>query len=48
MQRVMNQDLPSLWLYDPPVPAEYVNTLHNYLPAPYSYETWNTWEWWKG
>lgn len=48
MQKVMNQDLPSLWLYDPPVPAEYANTLHNYLPAPYSYETWNTWEWWKG
>jgi peptide/nickel transport system substrate-binding protein len=48
MQRVMNQDMPSLWLYDPPVPAEYANTLHNYLPAPYSYETWNTWEWWKG
>jgi peptide/nickel transport system substrate-binding protein len=47
MQRIMNQDLPSLWMYDPPVPAVYSNNLHNYHPAPYSYETWNAWEWWK-
>ncbi|HWE60874.1 MAG TPA: hypothetical protein VHB98_04115, partial [Chloroflexota bacterium] len=48
MAKIMNHDMPSLWMYDPPVPAEYRNKLHNYSPAPYSYETWNTWEWWKG
>ena len=47
MQQIMNRDMPSLWLYDPPVPSEYRNTLHNYRPGPYSYETWNTWEWYK-
>jgi len=48
MQRVMNRDLPSLWMYDPPVPSAYRTTLHNYKPAPFNYETWNAWEWWKG
>jgi len=24
-----------------------IDNLHNYAPAPNSYETWNTWEWWK-
>ena len=48
MQRIMANDLPALWLYSPPTPSEYRNTLHNYAPGPYSYETWNTWEWWKG
>lgn len=48
MQVIMNRDMPSLWMYDPPAPAEYSNKLHNYAPAPNSYETWNTWEWWKG
>ncbi len=47
MQRIMNQDVPSLWLYNPPTPAEYSNALHGYAPSPYGYETWNTWEWWK-
>jgi peptide/nickel transport system substrate-binding protein len=47
MQQIMNTDMPSLWLYDPPAPAEYNDNLHNYAPAPYSYELWNTWEWWK-
>jgi peptide/nickel transport system substrate-binding protein len=48
MQEVMHDDLPSLWLYDPPNLYEYRNTLHNYVPGPISGETWNTWEWWKG
>ncbi len=47
MQAIMNRDLPALWLYNPPTPAEYSNKLHNYAPAPFAYETWNTWEWWK-
>jgi len=48
MQQQMNTDLPALWLYDPPVLDMHSNTLHNYAPAPYSYETWNSWQWWKG
>jgi peptide/nickel transport system substrate-binding protein len=48
MQVIMNHDLPSLWLYDPPTLHMYRNTLHNYAPGPFSFETWNTWEWWKG
>jgi len=48
MQRIMADDLPALWLYSPPTPSEYSNALHNYAPGPFSYETWNTWDWWKG
>ncbi len=48
MQQQMHDDLPALWLYDPPVLDVHSNALHNYKPAPYSYETWNTWQWWKG
>ena len=47
MQRVMNQDLPALWLFGQNTPAEYNDALHNYAPGPFSYELWNTWEWWK-
>src|SRR5919202_1164015 len=46
MQVIMNHDLPSLWLYDPPTLHMYRNTLHNYAPGPFSFETWNNWEWW--
>jgi hypothetical protein len=45
---ILNHDLPALWLYHPPDVAEHRNTLHNYAPAPFSAETWNTWQWWKG
>jgi peptide/nickel transport system substrate-binding protein len=48
IQMILNHDLPALWLYHPPDVAEHRNTLHNYAPAPFSVETWNTWEWWKG
>src|SRR5919204_1878717 len=48
IQMILNHDLPALWLYHPPDVAEHRNTLHNYAPAPFSSETWNTWEWWKG
>ena len=48
MQQQMHDDLPALWLYDPPVLDMHANTLHNYAPAPFAYETWNTWQWWKG
>ncbi len=48
MQQQMHDDLPALWLYDPPVLDSHANTLHNYAPAPYGYETWNSWAWWKG
>ncbi len=47
MQRLLNHDLPSLWLYSPPTLAAHSNTLHNYAPASFSGETWNTWNWWK-
>ncbi len=47
MQQVMNQDMPALWLYDPPNPAEYSLKLHNYAPGPFSNETWNTADWYK-
>ncbi len=47
MQRVMNTDMPSLWLYDPPNLAEYSLKLHNYAPGPFSNETWNTADWYK-
>jgi peptide/nickel transport system substrate-binding protein len=48
IQMILNHDLPALWLYHPPDVAEHRNTLHNYVPAPFSSETWNTWAWWKG
>jgi len=48
IQMILNHDLPALWLYHPPDVAEHRNTLHNYAPAPFSSETWNTWAWWKG
>jgi len=48
MQQQMHDDVPALWLYDPPVLDSHANTLHNYAPAPYGYETWNSWAWWKG
>jgi len=48
MQAVMNADMPSLWLYDPPVLDAHRDALHNYAPGPFSYETWNSWNWWKG
>ncbi len=47
MQQQMHTDLPSLWLYDPPVLNMHANTVHNYSPGPYSNEAWNIWEWWK-
>jgi len=47
MQAVMNRDMPSLWLYDPPNLAEYSLKLHNYAPGPFSNETWNTADWYK-
>ncbi|MDB5077210.1 MAG: peptide transporter substrate-binding protein [Chloroflexi bacterium] len=47
MQRIMNQDVPALWMYGQNTPSEYNNNLHNYAPGPYSYELWNTWDWWK-
>jgi peptide/nickel transport system substrate-binding protein len=48
IQMILNHDMPALWLYHPPDVAEHRNTLHNYVPAPFSHETWNTWQWWKG
>ncbi len=47
MQQIMNHDMPSLWLYDPPNLAEYSLKLHNYAPGPFSNETWNTADWYK-
>jgi ABC-type transport system substrate-binding protein len=48
IQMILNHDMPALWLYHPPDVAEHRTTLHNYVPAPFSSETWNTWAWWKG
>jgi peptide/nickel transport system substrate-binding protein len=48
MQQQMHDDLPALWLYDPPVLSVHANTVHNYAPGPLSNETWNIWQWWKG
>ncbi|HXT34216.1 MAG TPA: peptide ABC transporter substrate-binding protein [Chloroflexota bacterium] len=45
MQQIMHDQLPSLWYYDPPNIYEYRNTLHNYMPGPYSGECWNTQDW---
>src|SRR5919202_1174428 len=42
IQMILNHDLPALWLYHPPDVAEHRNTLHNYAPAPFSAETWNS------
>jgi len=47
MQQVMHDQLPSLWYYDPPNIYEYSNSLHNYMPGPYSGECWNTQDWYK-
>jgi peptide/nickel transport system substrate-binding protein len=47
IQAILNHDMPALWLYHPPDVAEHRNTLHNYAPAPFSSETWNTWDWYK-
>jgi peptide/nickel transport system substrate-binding protein len=48
MQHIMNQQMPALWLYDPPNIYEYANNVHNYEPGPYSGECWNTQDWWIG
>ncbi len=48
MQETMNRDLPALWLYAPPILSIHRDTLHDYLPAPFSGETWNAQDWWKG
>ena len=47
MQLVMRDNPPALWLYGQNTPSEYRNTLHNYKPGPFSYELWNTQDWWK-
>jgi peptide/nickel transport system substrate-binding protein len=48
MQEAMNRDLPALWLYAPPILSIHRDTLHSYRPAPFSGETWNAQDWWKG
>lgn len=44
---IMHNDVPSLWLYDPPNFYSYSNNLHNYAAGPVSGEAWNSWEWYK-
>jgi peptide/nickel transport system substrate-binding protein len=44
---LMNRDMPSLWLYDPPNIYSYSNHLHNYVPGPISGESWNADSWYK-
>ncbi len=47
IQTQLSNDMPALWMYAEPTLAEYNNTLHNYSPSPFGYETWNSWNWWK-
>jgi peptide/nickel transport system substrate-binding protein len=46
MQQLLHVDVPALWLYSPYDLAAVSNRVHNYMPAPYSLDTWNSWEWW--
>jgi peptide/nickel transport system substrate-binding protein len=46
MQQVLHDDVPALWLYSPDNLAAVSSHVHNYMPAPYSLDTWNCWQWW--
>ncbi|MGH2387890.1 MAG: peptide ABC transporter substrate-binding protein [Chloroflexota bacterium] len=46
MQKLLHDDVAALWLYSPDNLGAANTRLHNYLPAPFSQDTWNSWEWW--
>jgi peptide/nickel transport system substrate-binding protein len=46
MQQILHDDVAALWLYSPDDLAAASARVHNYMPAPYSLDTWNAWEWW--
>jgi ABC-type transport system substrate-binding protein len=46
MQKLLHDDVAALWLYSPYDLAAASNRVHNYMPAPYSLDTWNCWQWW--
>ena len=46
MQQLLHYDVPALWLYSPDDLAAASARVHGYAPAPYSLDTWNSWQWW--
>ncbi|MDB5074666.1 MAG: peptide transporter substrate-binding protein, partial [Chloroflexi bacterium] len=46
MQQLLRDDAPAVWLYSPYDLAAASTRVHNYTPAPYSLDTWNSWQWW--
>ncbi len=46
IQKLLHDDVAALWLYSPYDLAAASTRVHNYMPAPYSLDTWNSWQWW--
>ncbi len=46
IEKLLHDDVAALWLYSPDNLGAANTRVNNYLPAPFSQDTWNAWEWW--
>jgi peptide/nickel transport system substrate-binding protein len=45
-EQLLHDDVAALWLYSPDNLGAANTRVNNYLPAPFSGDTWNAWAWW--